>query len=524
MKLNVPYTYTFWYVPTRCQNERNAITKTAMEVEIAELDDAAAPVVMTVANHTNQGPGDKQGFKRFFPLADGSPRRVRMRDGQFYVEGMTAEEFTRRASSLETLDSTFLAEVGRSSQRKPGFADTHGSSKITSVGELRWGRNSDGLREDKTRDDGGAKVGRRIARQAANMFVVDGVTYELCREPILKIKFDDGGAPVYGIVEAFESVDARMDYGKYSEQSAFTSSLIHAEQLIAQVGIEKPAVSFKVVDTSASSYDGVASDIVFHLVHAEKQLKNVVSAAPTGVLQAYYRLAEALRHVDRSSPSISAEVIAAARGLLDISVDPEIDEPMRQLANARYLTETSQRRAVFGPDHGSPFHLHLDHVSGYEDRYGQAEKAKAYASRVLDRWEGRHPASTFDNGQTDRMTTRVDAGVTVAEIGSDAQARLAAREVGLDYGRVKSAITAGSRLFRLAAEKLAAVEFSQIAKAGVIGLVIGPAPGDPNGHWSVDVTDHPKADLALDAVSQHVEAMDRRDMEISQDQQLISIF
>jgi hypothetical protein len=355
------------------------------------------------------------------------------------------------------------------------------------------------------------------------MFVVDGVTFELCREPILKIKFDGNGVMVHGIVEAFESVDARMNYNKYSEKSAFTSSLVHADQLISHMGIKK-AVAFEVIDANASSYDGVASDIVFHLVKTEEDLKNVVPAAPTAVLQAYYKVAEALRHVDRSSPSISAEVIAAARGVMDITVDPEIDEPMQQLSQARYMNDTSGRQAVLGPDHGGPFRLDLDLVSKYRDRMRSTATATANAGRIIDRWEGRHPESTFDNGQTDRMTTTVKGGVTVAEIGSDAQARRAAMEIGLAPGQVEKVIAAGSRLFRLSGEKIASTEVSKATRDGVVGLVIGPAPGDPNGHWSVAVKDHPKADMALDAVSLHVEAMDERDMELSQDQQLISIF
>ncbi|MCS4088892.1 hypothetical protein [Rhizobium sp. BK176] len=522
MKLTVPYTYTFWYVPTRCTNDRHALSQAVMEVEIAEIDDADAPVVMTVANGKDAGLGNEQGADRFLPRADGKPRQVRMRNGLFYVEAMSAEELSQRASRLATLDATFLAKFGISGQRTPGYVEkSYGHSDITSVSGVR--RQNGGLREDKTRDDRGEKVGRLIARQAARMFIVDGVTFELCREPVLKIKFDHSGLMAHGIVEAFESLAARTDYSKYSETSAYTSSLIHADHLLSDMGVEKK-VSFEVIDHNASSYDGVASDIAFHLVRAESDLKGVVHAAPTGVLQAYYKVAEALRHIDRSSPSISAEVIAAAHSVMDISVDPEIDEPMQQLSRTRFMNDRSGRQAVLGPDHGGPFRLDLMHVGGYRDRQGKMASATAFAGRILDRWEGRHPGSTFDNGQTDRMTTTLVSGVTVAEIGSDAQARHAAWEIGLAPGQVEKAIASGSRLFRLSAEKMASKELSRATRAGMVGLVIGPAPGDPNGHWSVAVKDHPKAEIALDAVSQHVEAMDERDMEMAQDQQLISIF
>jgi hypothetical protein len=521
MKFTIPYTYTFYYVPHRCVNDCTAIAQAAMEVEIAEIDDAAAPVVMTVANNT-KAVFDDESSRRFQRRADGQPRQVRMRNGRFYVEAMSVDELVQKASNLGTLNSTFLANVESENARQPGYAASHSRSDITSVSGVRYKRNG-GLREDKTRDDRGAKVGRRIARQAAKMFVVDGMTFELCREPILKLKFDRSGTLVHAIVEAYESLDARMDYRKYSESSAFTSSLIHADRLLSHMGVEKD-VSFDVIDANASSYDGVASDIVFHLVHAESDLNGIIEASPTGVLQAYYRVADALRHIDLSSPSISAEVLAAAQGIVDITVDPEIDEPMRQLSNARYMNDTSGRAIILGPDHGGPFHLDLTHVSRYRNGARGLERATANAGRMLDRWEGRHPESTFDNGQTDRMTTTVMDGVTVAEIGSDAQARFAAREIGLAPGQVEQAIAAGSRLFRLSAEEIDSKEVSKAARSIVVGLVISPAPGDPNGHWSVAVKDHPKADVALDAVSLHVEAMDERDMEMAQDQQLISIF
>ncbi|MDW9481134.1 hypothetical protein GOB57_21040 [Sinorhizobium meliloti] len=522
MKFTVPYLYKFWYVPSKCQNDREAFGRATMEVEIAELGDSDAPVVMTVANPSSGQMSQK--YSRFLARPDGTPRRVRMRDGLFYVEGFPVEEFVERASNLATLNTTFLSWIGKHEPSSGEIKNVHHT--ITSVRDLRWSRNVGGLREDKTRDDGGAKVGAKIAKQAAKMLLIDGVTYERCREPILSIVIAKGKEPDYGVVEAYKSLDDRLGSGKYANPASYTSSLVHADRLMQQTGVDPSVISYEVVDRAASSYDGVASDMICHLTWASEKLKGVVRAAPLGTLQAYYRVREALEHVDHGSPSVSAEIVAAAQGILDIAVDPDIDEPMRELANARWMTDTSGRSLPGGnPNEGGPFFLGLGHVSDYRDIHGYADSARFHAELVLDRWEGRHPQSTFDNGQTQRMTSRVGNGITVAEIGSDAQARLAARELGVEYALVDSAIDAGSRIFRLSAEThFADTSISDAARSGVVGMVIGPQAGMPDGHWKVVPSDHPKAGLALQAVGEHVEAMDERDMELSQDQQLISIF
>jgi hypothetical protein len=523
MKFTIPYLYKFWYVPTKCINDREAFSRAAVEVEIAELGDTDAPVVMKVAN-----PPTKQmaslGYARFIEKPDGEPRRVRTKDGYFYIEGYSADELVQRASNLATLNTTFLSWVGKHEQ-SPGESEQQRRT-ITSVSEIRWRRDVGGLRDDKTRDDGGAKIGAKIVAQAAKMILIDGVSYELCREPILAILMEKKADPVCGIVEAYKSLDDRLAGYNYSENSSYTSSLVHAENTMRQAGLDPSGIRYEVIEPNWSSYDGVASDIMYHLTRASNKLKDMVKAAPSGALQAFYAVREALGNIDHSCPSISAEVIASAQGIVDIAADPDIDEPMEQLSNARYMNDTSGRKLHGGnPNDGSPFFLGLDHVSDYRDRLGNAASAKFYAERVIDRWEGRHPQSTFDNGQTHRMTSKVAGGLTVTEIGSDARARLAARELYVAYSVIDQAIEMGSRIFRVSTHaRFAETDLSLGARSGIVGLVIAPAVGVPDGQWNVFTNDHPAADRVLEAVGEHVEAMDERDMEISQDQQLISIF
>lgn len=522
MKLTIPFHYQFWYVPVRCQNDREAFAKTAIDVEIPEVSDEDAPVVMTVANK-KVDQSISRGYSRFLPKPDGSPRRVRMRDGYFYVEGFGAEEFVERASNIATLNSTFLSWIGKYDKR-PG-SDKGVTRTITSVSELRWSRSVGGLREDKTRDDGGAKTGAKIAAQAAKMLVIDGVTYERCREPVLTLVMDDDRVTAYGIVEADQSLVARLAAGLYGNSAACTSSLVHAGHVMERAGVDPSILEYTVIDPAASSYDGVSADIVYALFRAKDKLKEIVKASPAGALQAFYRVREALEHVDLGSPSVSAELVAAAQSIIDIVADPDIGEPMSELANARYMTDRSGRALPGGnPNEGGPFILGLAHVSDYQDVIGYGKRARQFAEIALDRWEGRHPQSTFDNGQTQRMTSRGGDGLTVAEIGSDAQARLAAREIGVDYAVVDGAVGAGSRVFRVSEDVKVATSLSNLSRSVAVGLVIGPSAGVADGSWTVFAGKHPKADIALQAVGEHVEAMDERDMELSQDQQLISIF
>lgn len=524
MQFEINYLYTFRYVPAKHRNHQEAKAKARMSVDVAELTDGDAPVVMTVANTVGQKPLST-GHDRFLAKEDGAPRRVRMRDGYFYVEGLSAAEFMRRATDLGSLNSTYLA-ASAGDKAKPGKESHTYKDPFNSVREARW-RARDGWRDDLTQDDEGAAIAKMISAQAKKMIIVDGVTYEYCREPILGISIKNDDA-VCLIMEAPNSIPDRGKPGGYGylAGAAYTSSLIHAEHTMRQFDLAGAGVAYEVLDPNASSYDGVASDVILHLRWSEGKMKETIKAASTGTLQAYYRLAEALRHVDDSSPSVSQEILAAAEALLDIAHDPDIDEPMKELGNAWYMTRPSgSYRQYYSPDEGGPFSLGLDHVSSYKDKNEYAEAALCYAKRALARWEGRHPESTFDNGQTQRMTSAVEGDVTVAEIGSSGQAHHACRELGCGYAGIDHAIAAGSRLFHLSGKKSKNEEVrSKVAREGVIGLVVGPAVGNSDGEWKVITTDHPSASFALQAVASHIESMDERDIELSQDQQLISIF
>lgn len=512
MEFEISYLYPFTYVPFRCQNPRDGVGRAWTTVSIPELSDHDAPVVMTVANiQSDKGkPAYAKGYERFLPNSDGSPRRVRMRQGRFYVEGFSQEEFERRSKDNATLNETFLA-VDAPGKRKPGLTDyEHRSDPVTTYSYIH--RSHGGMRDGMTRDDRGQKMGEHIARQASNMFVIDGVTYELCREPILAISFHEDREPVVGVVEAFSSPAERMRRtSTYTVDSdiVWTSSLEYGPHLIRELDIAAPQVSFAVLDSSASYYDGVASDILYLADRTAQYLEKTLHATSAGTLYAYHRLVDAVRDIDPNTPSMSEEAIEAAEGIIRIVSDPEIDDPMRELFHSSYMTAPSHvYHAPLNLDNGTRFGLGLDYVAGFRDGAKQLDAARERAASISRRWNLRHPESTLDNGHTTRLASRPERDVTVSEIGSREQARHACRAIGASFHDTEEAILAGERAFIVSTK-------SEIAAVVCV-------PGD--GSWHVISGEHPLAERALEIVGRHIDNMAELERENVQEQQLISIF
>nr|WP_250807086.1 hypothetical protein [Neorhizobium tomejilense] len=518
MEFDIEYLYRLTYVPSKCRDDRKGVGLASMTVRIAEFADADVPVVMTVGNVPPEGKpyGLDPSYSRFLKKADGSDRRVRLKDGYFYVESCSLEDLASNARDLGRLDGTFLARgVG---SRTPGLGV--GERTVSDVVTDMWSlRRRKGLREELTKDDRGRAVGEQIAKQASRIFAVEGVTYELCREPILKIERDREGNTKHGIVESSPSPAERLK-NKFTYQFLgyeWTSSLNHAGHMLAQAGIVAPSVSFQVLNERASCYDGLASDIHVYLAHSLNQIARTIHSTSIGALQVYYGLTDALKDVDLTSPSVSAELIEMAEAVVSIGRDPDIDEPMEQLAHARYMNASagSYRKPLYLDD-DTGFGLMLDHVSDYRDKHGHSKNAHDYARFALDRWYGRHPSAAFDNGNSYRMVTDAGRTVSVTEVGSVFQARDACRELGHPYGEMETAIAAGARLFRIA------VGSSFVASAGTVAMVSSPA--QPGAMWNVLARDHELVSDPIATVEEHLEKMDELDLEKAQDQQLISIF
>ena len=526
MEIEIDYYYHFTYVPFRCQNDRDGVGFARTKVEIAELSDEDAPVVMTVKNPPLKDAGSLMDQSYFrFREKDGAPRRVRVKDGYFYVESVSQEELSTMASRIETLNRTFLSHgVGK---RAPGLNQyERRDNVVTSLYNVA--RQSGGLRHELTKDDGGAKVAEKIARQASRVFCVDGVTYELCREPVLAVKFKDDER-IAGIVESYSDLVSRFaarDYGQFPGYAA-TTSLVHAEGFLDRFAPEAVDIGFEVVDPGATCYDGVSLDVVYHARKCLDEMRETLKATSVGALQAYHRLSDSLADVDLGRPSVSTEMIQALEGIVDIGVDPDIEEPMTELSNARYMNvpSTSYRRPV-DLDEGTDFGIDLHHVADYRDKQDHSGNAREYAEHALSRWYGRHPEATFDNGLTSRIASTQKIGedhfASVTEISTVGQARAVCRELGLEYAEAEAAISSGARLFTVSRHMT--IDLSPDAGKVLLGLVYGPSAGVPDGEWRLRERDGPLAHFTLEAVSSHVEAMDERDAEMLNDQQLISIF
>jgi hypothetical protein len=524
MDFFIEYLYGFTYIPSKCRDNRKGVGHATMKVEIAELEDADVPVVMTVGNLPgNAGHGIDVSFERFLRKADGSDRRVRIRDGYFYVEARPVEEVIEAARDIRRLNETFLAN-GVTGGRKPGLEPFEVRQKLEDIITNMWQlRRRGGLREDMTVDDRGAKVRQQITDQAARIFAVDGITYELCREPILVIKKKPDGGILHGIVESHASHAVRMD-GRFQHHFTgceWTSSLNHAAHVLRQADVSEPGVSFEVIDPRVSCYDGLASDIHLHVAQALNQLGRTITATSISALQVYYQMKEALSGIDTVSPSVSVEMVEAAEAVMSIAADPDVEEPMRQLANARYMTQASHTyRPAVNLDADTGFGLMLDHVSHYRDKGGHLENAREYASFALTRWIGRHPEAHIDNGASHRTAT-ADGGMTVTELSSAFQVRGACREMGCGYDEMEASLLSGSRLFRVGVSR---PPHRDLPDQKTVALVSQPEPGSKTGLWNVYVApDHRDEDF-LAIVKNHLQKMDELDKINEQDQHLISIF
>lgn len=525
MEIDIDYYYRFTYVPFRCQNPRDGIGFARTSVEIAELSDEEAPVVMAVSNPPMSS-GESavgKGYDRFL-AKDGRPRRVRMRDGYFYVESVSRQELFDQAGNTDSLNRTFLAS-GVGGDRKPG-REPHErrDDMITSYTSII--RREGGMRAELTRDDRGAKAAEQLAIQASRVFCVDGVTYELCREPVFVMNLREGYENAIGIVESYPNLKARLDECKYNGRFDVTVSMAQAAHALEAYGKDASRFEIQIMDPTASCYDGVAMDMSYALLRAQEDLRKTLHATSVGVVQAYHRITEALTGLDMASPSVSDEMIRAAEGVVAIGSDPDIEEPMEQLYKARYMNHHSRTyRPSVNLDEGTDFGIGLHHVSEYRDRYDLGGKALENAQHALNRWHLKHPDASFDNGQSTRMATdSVFDGlgkVVVNEIGSVAQARDLARDLGVPFEDVENAVSTGRRLYRISGWAVA--EGGSAAAKGAVALVAGPgANGD--GEWDVHTSGHPAADVALDAVFRHIEATSVIDATLAADDQVISIF
>jgi hypothetical protein len=530
MRFEIDHAYKFKYCPPRKVNLIDAHGRARTEFEIRELDDADAPVVALVGNPDTGGkkviddtyarfvakPADVEGGER-------TPRKVRFVDGQFYVEAVPVEELTRLLGNIETINQTFIAAYSSSDTWKPGFAKPLYGEGLTDIWTLR--RKNGGLQENKTEDDGGRWVGEKIRQQAAKMFIVDGATYELCREPVFAVTGKNGE---YGVIECPEDPATRArgsHYGTFPGLT-FTSCLDHASSVMKDAGVPPDAVDIRVVDPTATYYDGLAADFVYHMALVRSALSQevlgsrVLSTRPS-MVAAYHRLNEALEVSDFACPSVSQEMIDALETVLAAAGDSDIEEIVREIRKI----DRSQDPMRVNLDHDTAFGLDMGHVGNFHDAWEKFSIAAERARHCLYRWTERPYGSTFDNGKTRRIASVNADGLRVEEVGSKAAAHAVGREVGVDIAEAERLVESGCRLFRVSThEPWNQSAYVSHRKGTTVAMVAIDQEGQKAVFDCGRLLLRETADKALPAVLEHLEAMRELDEKFEQDHMAISIF
>lgn len=187
MLMKVPSQYGAEFVRPKKRSPESAALRTVVDVEIMEVDEAAAPVVHVLGEDPAplHADGPSHEYVPFLKI-DGEPVEVRMIDGSHYVRRMTVDAF---ASSLGSTDDSnpfngfykdetghFTAGVKEGHDKLPwdrdGFEASHGEMR-------KW---------DDHRHRGVAAITRRAAQFAA----VEGWIYEKISEPALTLVMWDG--------------------------------------------------------------------------------------------------------------------------------------------------------------------------------------------------------------------------------------------------------------------------------------------------------------------------------------------
>jgi hypothetical protein len=533
MKLFIQHHYTITFVPPKHQLDQKATGAASVEIEIAEVAADRAPVVMEVATPSSveraaKGRTGRLGIEhsntdRFTANGDGSPRRIRFHGGEFYVESLPADEFARLAGNPATVNTTYLARskdyVSKEivvDKKLPGNYRSYEEGVMT-VSKL-WTKHR-GLREDKTRDDHGWSVGRQIMARAARMIIVDGVTYEHCREPIFAFTAEGD----HGIVERPHSVRKVSPLGSYEygvfKAYKYTSSLKHADELIDRLGIDREGMMFRVIDPRATKYDGVSYDIAYALAHAGRKLEGRAGSLEPSLMVEWHKLRAALEGLDMDFPAVSPAMLDAASTLSNHFGDRETAAAMSEIHSLAYFNRSHSPRH-HGLDGETPFHLGLDTVSAYFDGQERYDEAKELASYATERWEMRPAGAFHEFERNNRLSSVGENRLVVSELTSEASTHMLGLQLGYSLDAIDARMGAGERMFRVRTESVP--RYGEETVSTTKGVVI-VKDGRAIVEWCSDGIDSAAHDIRA-AVETHLEKMNDLDSDIQYDQQTISFF
>jgi hypothetical protein len=317
MKVSVAFIYKIGFVPYRHQNTQNRNAAASTTIEIRELTDSAAPVVIMIGSGREGRGEDRFSFK-----SDGSMREIRRFEGRLYVEDSDADAL-QAAADLDVNKTPLGHSYNTFSQKVTSALWT--KDKI--VAEHR-----EPLRSIS--DDGGESVAKALQSRADRLLIVGGTIYKQCREPVLAIDPDDGIAEIreapgnpYG--SGLDTIDF---IGK-----DMTSNLVEAAALLPLLpdGMEVSG-KWEIRDPSFASFDGTSYDVGRKF----KQINDALSSNSGGLQRSALDLYFAIRD------AMPASLKVVTPEMLDLAADVrslEVDDA--ELSNAFNCAATITRSA-----------------------------------------------------------------------------------------------------------------------------------------------------------------------------------
>jgi len=432
MKLRIAFHYAIKYVPFRCFNDRTAIGAGETEVEIREASGRDAHVAFRVGNHKgfdSYGANDRM----FDRKPDGGMREIRAHEGKLYVEAENALGLQDRidADVNATVFAPCRARVDMENDPRHG-------RKVTTLEAIRREQREPLKSAD---DDKGAAMVESLRKRASQLLVVDGVIYQRCVEPVLKMDVQYGRRayvaprPKPGHV----GWDHREIWG--DDRDALFEKLADAHLLLASPlgngsgeSVEM-RTDWEVVDPRYSVFDGTAHDVTNLATRTFGILTSSADGLPREALDTMYVLRDAL---EDASGRATPRLVEALREVSLLTSD--VSDPQRlKLAAAAEM----RRRASYTYDYRGGIAA-LRAKAHEEDVVGRAAEK---AMESIHRWEAR-PGSGWEDRAGPVSSHRKGAG-WCRELLSPGQIIDACHAAGMDPTPVLAAAKSGKRVYQV---------------------------------------------------------------------------
>jgi hypothetical protein len=440
MKQTIDFQYPISYVRAGHQTPVRVFGKGSVEIEIREIGAELAPVVFEVGNPVEQYNPTTDLFRK---KDDGQLRKVAMIDGDFFVEDQSGADLCEKIASLDTVNETPFGTVSpanfdTSDSYRDGRRRTVSTLKnTTDINEIRrlHGKYKNGkyvsIREELTKDDGGAEMAAALKKRASEIILVDGTIFLKCREPIL-VMSDYGNKLRVG--QRGDTWSANAPYPR--QWKNFSSSLRDSAAFLAFMRKNKlfdgrsGEPEFKVHDASVCRYDGTTSDVQFIANQILDSLGHDARALQRGVLDASFVLEDILKREPDRLHAISPRLVSALQQLISTKVS-KIDNQSALIAQYQLKRRDISKSNYQQTD--VQMARHNFHVAAVVHQNNEGSKAiKQKAILAMERWEAGAGYDRLPVETTAAMFATHD-NIVVREANTTWQLRMMCQRAGADY-------------------------------------------------------------------------------------------